>query len=102
MLKLMSVLTRDERYSDWLTNDSVAREGIKMCDVLDRVEARGEARGEVRGEARGKAIGEAHGKILGARSTLINLVKKNLLSIRDAANEAGMSEEDFRKLAGVV
>ena len=102
MLKLMSVLTRDERYSDWLTNDSAAREGIKMCDVLDRVEARGEARGEVRGEARGKAIGEAHGKILGARSTLINLVKKNLLSIRDAANEAGMSEEDFRKLAGVV
>ena len=73
-----------------------------MCDVLDRVEARGEARGEVRGEARGKAIGEAHGKILGARSTLINLVKKNLLSIRDAANEAGMSEEAFRKLAGVV
>ena len=61
-----------------------------MCEVLDRV------------ESRGKAIGEARGKILGVQSTLISLVKKNLLSIRDAASEAGMSEEDFKKLSGVV
>ena len=65
-----------------------------MCEVLDRVESRG--------LARGKAIGEARGKILGVQSTLISLVKKNLLSIRDAASEAGMSEEDFKKLSGVV
>ena len=92
MLKLMSVLTRDSRYSEWLTEDSAAREGMNMCEVLDRVESRG--------MARGKAIGEARGKILGVQSTLISLVKKNLLSIRDAASEAGMSEEAFKKLAG--
>ena len=69
-----------------------------MCEVLDRVESRGKAIGE----ARGKAIGEARGKILGVQSTLISLVKKNLLSIRDAASEAGMSEEAFKKLAGSV
>ena len=90
MLKLMSVLTRDSRYSEWLTEDSAAREGMNMCEVLDRV------------ESRGKAIGEARGKILGVQSTLISLVKKNLLSIRDAASEAGMSEEAFKKLAGFV
>ena len=88
MLKLMSVLTRDSRYSEWLTEDSAAREGMNMCEVLDRVESRGMARGEARG------------KILGVQSTLISLVKKNLLSIRDAASEAGMSEEAFKKLAG--
>ena len=94
MLKLMSVLTRDTRYSDWLKEDSAIREGMNMCEVLDRVESRG--------LARGKAIGEARGKILGVQSTLISLVKKNLLSIRDAASEAGMSEEAFKKLAGFV
>lgn len=65
---------------------------MNMCEVLDKVESRGLARGE--------AIGEARGRIFGVQSTLINLVKKNLLSIRDAASEAGMSEEDFKKLAG--
>ena len=61
-----------------------------MCEVLDRVESREMARGEARG------------KILGVQSTLVSLVKKNLLSIRDAASEAGMSEEAFKKLAGFV
>ena len=69
-----------------------------MCEVLDRAEARGEARGKAIGEARGKVIGEA----IGIQRTLISLVKKNLLSIRDAAAEAGMSEEAFKKLAGFV
>ena len=100
MLKLMSVLTKDTRYSDWLKEDSAVREGMNMCEVLDRVESRGLARGKAIGEARGEAIGEARGKILGVQSTLISLVKKNLLSIRDAASEAGMSEEAFKKLAG--
>ena len=94
MLKLMSVLTRDSRYSEWLTEDSAAREGMNVCEVLERVESRG--------LALGKAIGEFRGKILGVQSTLISLVKKNLLSIRDAASEAGMSEEAFKKLAGFV
>ena len=36
-----------------------------MCDVLDRVEARGVAIGEKRGEARGVAIGEKRGEARG-------------------------------------
>ena len=65
-----------------------------MCEVLDKVEARG--------MARGKVLGEAKGEIRGTQKTLVNLVKKNLLSVRDAALEAGMSEEAFKKLAGVM
>ena len=94
MLKLMSVLTRDTRYSDLLDENSTTKEGTTMCEVLDKVEARG--------MARGKVLGEAKGEIRGTQKTLVNLVKKNLLSIRDAALEAGMSEEAFKKLAGVM
>ncbi len=86
MLKLMSVLTRDTRYSDLLDENATTKEGTTMCEVLDRIVAKGEARGEIRG----------------TQKTLVNLVKKNLLSIRDAALEAGMSEEAFKKLAGVM
>ena len=77
-----------------------------MCEVLDRAEARGKAIGEARGKAIGEEIGEARGKVIGEaigiQRTLISLVKKNLLSIRDAAAEAGMSEDAFKKLAGFV
>lgn len=86
MLKLMSVLTRDKRYYDFLNEDSAAKEGINMCEVLDRIVAQGEARGE----------------IIGTQRTLVSLVKKNLLSLRDAAAEAGMSEEAFKKMAGAM
>lgn len=78
LLKLMSVLTNDSRYAELIKENSSEMEGMKMCDVLDRVEARG------------------------IQKILISLVKKNLLSIRDAAAEAGMSEEAFKKMAGFV
>ena len=38
------------------------------------------------------------GRAEGARQTLVNLVSKGILGIKDASEEAGMSEEDFRKL----
>ena len=49
MLKLISVLANDERYVDCMESESMEMEVVNMCDVLDRVEARGEARGETRG-----------------------------------------------------
>lgn len=42
----MSVLTKDNRYLNALTE---SKGGIKsMCEVLDRVETRGEIRGEIK------------------------------------------------------
>lgn len=46
VLKLMSVLTRDDRYEVY-QNETV-KGGATMCEVLDRIEARGEARGEAK------------------------------------------------------
>lgn len=37
------------------------------------------------------------GRQEGTYSTLVSLVKKNLLSIKDAAGQAGMFEDAFRK-----
>ena len=55
-LKLMSVLTQDDKYVEMSKEISHGKEGFNMCEVLDRAEARGEARGQAIGEARGKAI----------------------------------------------
>ena len=54
-------------------------------------EARGRAEGETRGEARGRAEGEARGIL----KTLAGLIHKGLLSIKDAASEANMTEAEF-------
>lgn len=45
MLKLISVLTNDKRYAECMESKDMEMEGVSMCEVLDRVEARGEARG---------------------------------------------------------
>ena len=82
ILKLMSVLTQDERFVEVMEGGKPEN----MCDVLDRV------------EARGKAEGIAKGII----DTLASLVKKGLISLTDAAKEAGMTPDDFKKKAGLT
>ena len=68
VLKLMSVLTRDERFEE-SQNHFRKGERVTMLSILDKVEARGIALGEARGialgEARGIALGEARGIALG-------------------------------------
>ena len=46
---LMSVLTKDMRYSESIADNSFETEGTNMCEVLDRIVAQGEARGEAIG-----------------------------------------------------
>ena len=41
MLKLISVLTNDKRYVECMESKDMEMEGVSMCEVLDRVEARG-------------------------------------------------------------
>lgn len=49
------------------------------------------------GRQEGMQQGVQQGVQQGTYNTLVALVKKNLLSIKDAANQAGISEEAFRK-----
>ena len=71
-------------------------EGVnEMCEVIER--NRAEARAE--GHAEGRAEGRTEGRVEGRLSLLTKLVKLNKLSIKEAADEADMTEADFKKLA---
>ena len=83
VLKLMTVLTGDNRFEEVL-NESGKGDIKKMCEVLDRVEARGEARGRAIGEARGKAIGEKSGRESGLYDAICSLMR----TVRCSADQA--------------
>lgn len=57
-----------------------------------------EKRGFQRGVKRGITQGIERGMTQGERSTLIRLYRKNRLTLEEAAEEANMTEEEFRKL----
>ena len=52
LLKLMRVLTGDNRYETISFTEQEQKEGVRMCKVLDARERRGEERGEKRGAMR--------------------------------------------------
>ena len=56
-----------------------------MCEVLDRIEKKGERRGEKKG----------------MMAALTSLVKKGKITLADAAQEAQMSVSSFKKAAGI-
>ena len=84
LLTLMSAMTGDNRFEETI-NDLKGKENINMCEVLDRVEARGIEKGIEQGIKRGTI------------NTLISLVKDGILSIDEASVRAGVSVEDFKK-----
>ena len=49
------------------------------------------------GEAKGRAEGEAKGRAEGAFDMLASLVNVGLLSLKDAAAHAGLTESSFKK-----
>jgi putative transposase, yhgA-like len=88
LLTLMSVMTGDNRFEETI-NDLKGKEKINMCEVLDRVEARGIEKGIEQGIEQGVKRGTSH--------TLISLVNDGILSSYEAALRANMSVEDFEK-----
>ena len=109
-LKLMSVLTQDNKYVEMGKKISHEMEGFNMCKVLDRAEARGEARGQAIGEARGKdigeAMGEARGKTIGALNKTVEILRviiaKNSWSKEQAMEFIGIPKSEFAKYAALL
>ena len=87
LLMLMSAMTKDYRFEDTI-NEVKGKEHVTMCEVLDRVEARGREEGIKEGIKEGIREGTVN--------ILISLVNDGILSIADAAKRAGISEESFR------
>ncbi|ETO98830.1 hypothetical protein HMPREF1495_0263 [Lachnoanaerobaculum sp. MSX33] len=76
LLMLMSAMTKDDRFEETI-NELSRKESVTMCEVLDKVEARGRKEGVI--------------------SVLISLVKDGILSVSEAAKRADMSEENFKQ-----
>ena len=88
LLTLMSAMTGDNRFEETI-NELKGKENINMCEVLDRVEARGIKKGIEQGIEKGRQEGIIN--------ILISLVNDGILSVYEAALRADMSVEDFKK-----
>ena len=52
----------------------------------------------LRGMREGRAEGRSEGRAEGRMHTLVHLVNKQMLSVEEAALEAGVSEDEFREM----
>jgi hypothetical protein len=85
VLKLMSVLTQDERFEQAQANGN--KGGLKnMCEVLDRA------------EARGISIGEARGELKGAVRAYLDVK----VPIEEIAKKLNISVEEVQKIADTL
>ena len=93
-LKLMSVLTQDDKYAEISREISHDEEGFNMCEVLDKA------------EARGKAIGEARGKAIGALNNTVEILRviiaKNSWYKEQAMEFIGIPKSEFAKYAALL
>ena len=83
-LKIDGRIRTDNRFEDTI-NDLKGKDKVNMCEVLDRIEARGIEKGIEQGIKRGTL------------NTLISLVNDGILSIEEAATRVDMSVECFEK-----
>ena len=95
ILKLMSLLTDDNRYE--LTLNSKGGKPKNMCEMLDRVEARGMEKGMARGRAEGMAKGRAEGMAKG-EDMIIALLRKITPGSEDYYKALNASSEERREL----
>ena len=79
-------------------------EGMAAGKAAGKAEgmAAGKAEGKAEGIAEGKAEGIAEGRAEGVIETLYSLVKDKILSLKDAANRAGLSEAAFMEQASKI
>ena len=87
--------------SEWLTR--VINENQEIG--LKKGRAEGEASGLKKGRAEGRAEGEARGlkkgRAEGSMNTLAALVRKNVITLKEAAEQAEMSEAAFCEKTGL-
>ena len=103
VLKLMSLLTDDDRYE--LTLNSEGGKPKNMCEMLDRVEARGVEKGMAKGRAEGMEKGMAKGRAEGmekgmakGEDMVIALLRKLTPGSEDFYKALNASPEERREL----
>ena len=99
VLKLMSLLTDDGRYE--LTLSAEGGKPKNMCEMLDRVEARGVEKGMAKGRAEGMEKGRAEGMEKGmakGEDMVIALLRKLTPGSEDYYKALNASPEERREL----
>lgn len=86
-----------------IKEDGAMSEAVRkyFADDFKREHSYGLAEGRKEGISEGRTAGLAEGRREGILTTLTALVKDGILTVADAAKRAGMSDEDFRKKAGL-
>ena len=95
VLKLMSLLTDDDRYE--LTLSAEGGKPKNMCEMLDRVEARCVEKGMAKGSAEGMAEGRVEGLAKG-EDMVIALLRKLTPGSEDYNKALNASAEERREL----
>ncbi|MBQ8132871.1 MAG: Rpn family recombination-promoting nuclease/putative transposase [Clostridia bacterium] len=98
-LDLINVFSGDNRfmsaYNEMLTENNEG--GVSMCELIDRIEARGVAKGVEKGKAEGRAEGKAEGKAEG-RSEIVRSLIEIGRSIKEIAEFFKTDEEEIKRL----
>ena len=76
----------------------VQQEVADMCNLSAGIEARG----IVRGVARGRAEGRIEGKAMGFFQAILMMFRKGRITEAEAAEDSGMTIEEFRKAAAAA
>lgn len=97
-VSLLYALTNDSRYGDFLKNNKI-EEGstMTMCQILDRVEAKGRAKGRKDGYERAAKADERAAKAEKELSLVFQNMRNNGLSDSQIANLTGVSIEKVQK-----
>lgn len=95
-LQLLSIMTRDRRFEEAYQVRDKEEEGEihNMCEVLDRIEKRGELRGLQIGKQEGLQIGEQMGKEQERIRNVRNLMGTLNLTARQAMDALRLPEEE--------
>ena len=78
-------------------NEELEREVFEVCNLSQGVRAEGRAEGREEGRAEGRAEGRKEGIGIGEVSMLIKQVNKGRLTVEEAAEDAEMTVEQFKK-----
>ena len=101
VLKMLAVITEDERFGELLNSQDQEKRPENMCEIYDMIENKGIEKGIKKGREEGIKEGIKEGReegiVLGGVRMLCSLVQNNMLTTDRAAEAAGLSVSAFQK-----
>lgn len=93
VLKLLSVMTNDWQYEELLAQPAEGKELRNMCEVAERLVAKGIVQGRAEGIAEGRTEGRTEGRI----GICVEMINDGESTLAKALKRLHMTEPEFRK-----